>query len=77
MNRVARTAVIRRKAQLFTTQRCYIPVFIGRDADRWEYRGDYRGQGFLDKADGLDRKQREAVRTDVTKVLYLEKRPPE
>ena len=74
---VGKGVVIQRKAQLFTTQRWYVPVFIRRDADRWEYRGDYRVQGFLDTPDVLDRKRREAGRTDVTKVLYLEQRPPE
>jgi len=74
---VGKGVVIQRKAQRFTMQRKYIPVFIRRDANQWEYMGDYRVHGFLDKPDVLDRKQREAHRTDVTKVLYLEKRPTE
>lgn len=62
---VGKGVVIQRKAQRFTMQRWYVPVFIRRDTHRWEYMGDYRVQGFLDV---LDRKQREAGRTDVTKV---------
>lgn len=68
-------AVVKRKAQLFTTQRWYVPIFIRREDQAWEYVGDYRVQGFLDTPAVLERKRTEAGRTDVTRVLYLEKAP--
>jgi Domain of unknown function (DUF6697) len=72
---VGKGAIIMKKAQRFILQREYIPVFIRRDANAWEYMGDYRVQGCLDTATVIERKQREAGRTDVTRILYLERMP--
>jgi hypothetical protein len=64
---------IKRKAAVFLLQRWYVPIFIKRDTNDWEYMGDYRVRGVSDNRPVIERKQREAGRTDVTRILYLER----
>lgn len=67
-------SLIERKATIFALQQRFIPVFIRKDAHAWKYVGDYRVRGYLDSRAVIERKQREAGRSDVTGILYLERR---
>jgi hypothetical protein len=72
------SAIIEGTAEILLKQGGSIPVFIKRAVNEWEYVGHWKvrkDQSSSRNSALLDQKNREAQRTDVVMVLYLELAP--
>jgi len=63
---------IEKWAAVFAGQSDFVPIFLKRATNEWEYAGDYRVKRRSDDPSEISQRARRAGRNDVSQVLFLE-----
>jgi hypothetical protein len=67
--------LVEKKAAMLCAQDEAIPVFLKRVPKQWEYRGEYRVEGYSKSPSLLRKKEAEAGRSGLTMVIWLGQSP--
>ncbi len=60
-------------AHLYLRSGKYVPVFIKRDVNKWEYVGDYKAVKYCRDAETIEKHRHHRLAENVDGILFLEK----
>jgi hypothetical protein len=63
---------IERWAKVFAEQANFVPIFLKRGSNAWEYVGDYRVRRRTDDPQDIEPFTNRTGRSDISQILYLE-----
>lgn len=62
---------VQRQAELFCGQQTGVPVFFKKQANQWEYAGEYRCDHWTDDLEEVLEYEQASGRSSLTKVVFL------
>lgn len=65
---------IPRWARVFAAQQDFLPLFVKRGVNKWEYLGDYKVKSLSEDMNEIKRHEGYSNRDDVVLILHMERR---